>query len=61
MTLKPLSPEDMRAAQIFTGLTMAALVSTGFWPARWRSMAGIVLTVVYVAGAAGFLIHAIAR
>jgi VIT1/CCC1 family predicted Fe2+/Mn2+ transporter len=57
------SSEDMQAARIVTGLTMAAFIAIGFVP-RLRQRASIargVLLAVYLAACAAFVGYVLVR
>jgi hypothetical protein len=56
-------PQDLQAAQILTGGTMALWLALGYVPAlrRHASRARIILLVVYLCGCAGLFLRALLR
>lgn len=57
MTFSPVAPEVMLAAQILTGMTMAAWLMAGLFRRHAARLRTGVL-VVYMAGVVGFLLYA---
>jgi len=57
------SPEELRAAQILTGLTMALFLAVGYVRPirRHASTARLILLVVYLAACAALLLRAFLR
>ncbi len=60
--LDTVSPADMRAAQVFTGMAMAIWIGVGFTPALRpyaRTVRGAVLAL-YLLGCLGFIVYMLA-
>lgn len=61
--LGPVSTEDLRAAQIVTGMAMALWLSVGYLPGlrRYARRAQGVVLALYLVGCAAILAHALLR
>lgn len=63
MSLMPVTAEDMRAAQILTGATLALFLLVGLAPGMRAhgTQLRLVILAIYVLGVAALVIRALAR
>ena len=52
-----LTPQEIQAARILVGITIAVFIGVRFVPPRYRQTIGITLTVCYLAGVAAFMVY----
>jgi hypothetical protein len=60
MDFAPVSTQEMQAAQVLTGLGMAAWILAGFIPGRARQLRLATVTL-YLAGVAAFVIYLVVK
>lgn len=57
MLNQPMSPGEAQSAQLLMAVTLAVFVGVRFVPSSFRYSVGLMLTVCYGLGVAGFMVY----